>query len=108
MNEYNPDKWVIIKINGAENLYKVAGFWSGGYLDGDSYRINSGIEKIKEIDDAYEFYGYSGSKYICKKGAYGTNVYGAYILSDPIDKGFISALSKCEAVEFIINHVDIE
>ena len=40
---YYPDKWLIIEINGTTRFHKVFGTWSGGYLEGDSWRFNSGI-----------------------------------------------------------------
>lgn len=66
--------WVILKIVNPDNsiLFKVFASWSEGYLDGDSWRINSGISEVKEDDDFYYFYGYSGSCYECPKGKYGT------------------------------------
>lgn len=69
MAEYKPDNWVIVKINSKEHgtYYKVLGGWSGGYLHGDSWRMNSGIGRIEEDDQTYSFYGYSGSVYICNK-----------------------------------------
>lgn len=65
-----PDSWVIIEINHhGETLHKVLAGWSGGYLDGDSWRVNSGITKIELIDGYYHFYGESGSVYQCHKNA---------------------------------------
>ena len=69
---YNPDNWVIIKINVDEPFYKVLAGWSGGlrtggYLDGDSWRMNSGIEKVIEEYEHYLFHGASGSVYRCHK-----------------------------------------
>ena len=58
MNEYNPDRWVILKlINNQKTIYKVLGGWFGGYLQGDSWRINSGITKVELDGDVYKFYG---------------------------------------------------
>jgi len=52
MSEYNPDSWVIIKITvpDQKTIYKVLGGWSGGYLDGDSWQLNSGIAKVKRTE----------------------------------------------------------
>ena len=81
--DYYPDSWVVIKITeetlNASNTayiegrtyYKVLGGWSGGYLHGDSWRLNSGINLVKCIDDEIHFYGHSGSNYICHKNTYG-------------------------------------
>ena len=67
--EHNPDSWVIIKITGIEDkpFFKVLAGWSGGYLDGDSWRMNSGIDKIEEDGDYWRFIGASGSVYRCHK-----------------------------------------
>lgn len=68
------ENWLILKITNPDNsiLFKVFASWSGGYLDGDSWRINSGISEVKEDKDFYYFYGYSGSCYECPKNKYGT------------------------------------
>ena len=72
MSEYTPDNWVILKIvNDSKILYKVLGGWSGGYLDGDSWRLNSGITHVEEKPHHYEFHGYSGSVYRCGRKRYG-------------------------------------
>lgn len=77
MSDYLPDKWVILKI---KDTYKVFAMWSGGYLAGDSWRTNSGIESVEETDNAFLFKGYSGSIYECRKSGYGCNCYGAALL----------------------------
>lgn len=70
MSEYTPDSWVIIKIKDIEDkeFYKVLAGWSGGYLDGDSWRMNSGIDKVEFDGEYYSFIGQSGSVYKCHKG----------------------------------------
>ena len=68
-----PDKWAIMKVlvsNGTV-LYKVLAGRRGGFLDGDSWRINSGIVDIHDAGDELVFHGYSGSTYVCHKSAYG-------------------------------------
>ena len=64
-----PDKWVVIKIPDGE--HKVFASFAGGYLDGDRWRLNSGITKVEEYEDYYYFFGYSGSCYKCHKKGYG-------------------------------------
>lgn len=79
---YTPDKWLILKIKGTkETLYKVLAGWSGSYLEGQSWKINSGITKVTEEGNYYLFEGSSGSIYKCHKKAYGTNMITAGILS---------------------------
>lgn len=71
MTEYTPDNWVVLKITqGEETLYKVLGGWSGGYLDGDYWRLNSGITGVEKQAYLYGFYGSSGSVYWCHQGSY--------------------------------------
>ena len=74
MSEYTPDRWVVLKIKegkGTFPFYKVLGGWSGGYIYGDSWRMNSGITLVFERENTVDFYGESGSLYRCPKGAYG-------------------------------------
>ena len=82
MNEYNPDKWLLFKIEGTDPHYRVFGSWSGGYLDGDSWRMNSGIVRVEESENHYLFHGYSGSVYKCHKEMYGATLYGWGIAKD--------------------------
>lgn len=71
MSNYTPDNWVVLKINYDGMItYRVLAGWSGGYLDGDSWRMNSGVTEVKEEGDYYEFYGSSGSCYRCHKKGY--------------------------------------
>lgn len=68
MREYNPDKWEILKINNnGKVVHKILGNWSGGYLDGDSYRVSSGITGLTEEGDYILFENHSGSTYKCHK-----------------------------------------
>jgi hypothetical protein len=73
---YQPDKWLLLKINGQHPHSRVFGSWAGGYLDGDSWRLNSGITSVEEDGDYYIFNGHTGSKYRCHKEMYGATVYG--------------------------------
>ena len=79
-----PDKWLIVKISpdtGEKPHYRVFGTWSGGYLSGDSWRMNSGIVKCEENEDeTWIFYGNSTSIYYCGKESYGSTVYGCQVL----------------------------
>ena len=73
MSDYYPDNWVILKITQDHGtLYKVLAGWSGGYTNGDSWRMNSGITRVEETDsgDSWMFYGSSGSCYVCDKEQY--------------------------------------
>lgn len=88
MNTYTPDKWLVVKIEG-KNVpltYKVFACWYGGFLNGDSWKMNSGIKKVTSKRGYYEFEGYSGSVYKCNKKCYGANMYGMGVLNNFIDK----------------------
>lgn len=66
---YVPDCWAILNVEKSPNeKYRrlIAG-WYGGYLDGDSWRMNSGILKVVEDGDYLDVYGFSGSVYRCMK-----------------------------------------
>lgn len=70
-----PDRWVILKINNkSETFHKVLAGWSGSYLEGQYWRINSGIKRVEEEGDHYLFHGFSGSIYKCRKSGYGLNM----------------------------------
>ena len=68
MSAYHADSWVVLKVKegkGTFPFYKVLAGWSGGYLDGDSWRMNSGITKVEIYGEHYIFHGESGSEYWC-------------------------------------------
>jgi len=82
MSEYTPDKWLIVTISGYDPHYRVFATWSGGYLDGDSWKMNSGITSVTEDDYYYYFKGSSGSVYNCRKTSYGSNGYGLSVINN--------------------------
>lgn len=71
MTEYKPDNWVIVKIEGDDPHYRVLGGWSGGYLYGSNWRMNSGIVGYEYDGDYWYFKGSSGSVYKCYVDSYG-------------------------------------
>lgn len=78
-----PDRWVIVKfVTPMETFYKVLAGWSGGYLDGDSWKLNSGIVEIIEKDNHYDVVGESGSIYMCVKGREGFTVLTSGVLAE--------------------------
>jgi hypothetical protein len=64
----HPDSWVIVQLP-SKTEYKLLAGYSGGYLYGNSWRLNSGIKSFHETDDNIVFNGYSGSEYCCNKGS---------------------------------------
>jgi V8-like Glu-specific endopeptidase len=99
MSTYTPDNWVIIFLNGLDPHYRVLAGWSGGYAQGDSWRMNSGIVRCEETtktgiynNEAYttkyfSFFGSSGSCYLCHKDTYGLRMNNAYIW-DQLEKKY--------------------
>jgi len=67
MSEYNPDKFTLLEINldGEQPFYKVFGTWASSYLYGDSWCMNSGIERAVINPERISFIGSSGSTYTC-------------------------------------------
>ena len=65
---YSPNAYRVILIDTPTGqLAKLFASWSAGYLDGDSWRLNSGTEVIIEEQNNYFFYGFSGSIYKLNK-----------------------------------------
>lgn len=64
-----PDHWLCLEITLDDGaiVHKILAGWNGGYLQGNSWRLNSGIKHISVQNDKYIVYGYSGSKYHCFK-----------------------------------------
>ncbi len=86
MNEYKPDSWVIIKLPSGHG-YKVLGGWSGGYLHGDSWRVNSGITRIEREGEYYIVHGYSSSVYRCHSSRYTLSMSTANIANSLQEQG---------------------
>jgi hypothetical protein len=70
VTDYNPDRWVVLKL---PQGYKVLGGWTGGYLYGSTWRLNSGIVRVEKDLDYFLFHGYSKSIYRCYERDYGFN-----------------------------------
>jgi len=78
-NNYFPDNWVVIFLNSDDQHYRILAGWSGGYGQGDGWRLSSGITKVEEKAHAYNFYNASGSCYVCGKESYGLRMNNAGI-----------------------------
>lgn len=78
MNEYTPDRWVLLEFTNqetGESITKVFGGWVGGYTQGDSWKLSSGVVGTEDRDDYWEFTNHSGSVYRCYKHAQGMSGY---------------------------------
>lgn len=68
---YTPDCWIIVEVKETK-LQKVLAGWSGGYLEGDSWRMSSGITEIDfDEKEYYTITNESGSIYRCYKSNQG-------------------------------------
>jgi hypothetical protein len=79
VNDYTPDNWVVIKFKGDDPHYRILAGWSGGYLNGDAWRMNSGITDVEEDPNAFRFRGATGSWYTCIKAAYCLRMNNAHV-----------------------------
>ena len=70
--DYTPERWVVLHFPNDEIKYRLLAGWLGGYLNGDSWRLNSGIIGVSEFKDYVVFWGSSGSTYKCMRQLYGT------------------------------------
>ena len=85
MEKYTPDHWVVLPLEwpGRPVIYKVLAGWSGSYLYGSSWKLNSGIVKATQPEPGlYEFEGYSGSVYVGRTTRYGVGLSIAGVLED--------------------------
>jgi len=67
--DYIPDSWVIVKIKRVDvkPVYRILAGWYGGYINADSWRLSSGVSKVKDFGKYYRIENYSGSIYDCFK-----------------------------------------
>jgi hypothetical protein len=83
---YLPDRWVVIEVTTVkEKIRKVLAGWSGGYLDGDSWRMNSGITSITKEEDHLLIHGHSGSVYVVDIECYGLSFLTSSILTQMME-----------------------
>lgn len=91
--EHIPCRWLLVEVG---DLHKVFAVWTGGYLDGDAWRMNSGIESVEVDGDYFLMHGFSGSVYRCHKDQYGTTAYGSFILADLTIRAGVKSLKGYE------------
>jgi len=98
-----PDNWIILKITNIDKpFYKVLAGWSGGYLDADTWRMNSGISKVEEDENYYIFTGESGSLYKCHKESQIIRMNISGVLSQLLDK-FPNSIEVVDVSEINLN-----
>jgi hypothetical protein len=81
-----PDVWVIVELSGDKvqsRYHRILAGWYGGFANGDSWQMSSGVTKIVDKDTYWEVHNTSGSIYHCYKhierfSGYTQNVYNSY------------------------------
>jgi hypothetical protein len=55
MSTYYPDSWKIVVIDSVKHgkVYKVLASWYGGFTQGDSWKLSSGIESMQITEGKY-------------------------------------------------------
>lgn len=115
---YTPDKWVLVELIAPEaRHYRVLGSWFGGYLNGNSWRLNSGVKDVHAFTEGkgnhnlqgYEVDGESGSMYIVYKTNYGMHTLSASVLDayeqQQTEDMKIRALTEEEAFQVLDDRV---
>lgn len=96
---YIPDSWVLVKIK--NNDYRVLAGWSGGYLSGSSWRLNSGVARVERAPGAgYDIHGDSGSVYRCFFGTYALRMSMA-LTAAALEKSGGKILQKDDAIAYL-------
>ena len=85
-----PDYWQVIRISSPEEgiIYKVFATWVGGYTQGESWKLNSGITEVRFNEPPHiEFVGWSGSSYVVvnNESCYRTTLYSGSVLTNMIE-----------------------
>jgi len=80
MTIYYPDLWVLVRIEAKNKVhYRVLASWYGGFANGDSWKLSSGMEEDQQVtlDDLGCFLcpQSSGSIYVVNRGNFGMSGY---------------------------------
>ena len=77
MRTYNPDRWVVVEFDSPnhETIRKVLASWYGGFANGDSWKLSSGITSVDYEGDLIHFHNHSGSVYTVHKESTGMSSY---------------------------------
>lgn len=83
---YIPDGWALLEINyehsNPPKFYKILASWSGGYLDGDSWKMSSMILSVEEDENFYYTTGETGSVYALRKNGQNPNSYALSVFAN--------------------------
>ena len=98
MTTYTPDTWSILLFNSPTygKIHKVFGGWYGGFTQGDSWKLSSGMKDLVDEGDFYSSLQESGSVYHLHKGMEKLSVYQLRILAGW--KGQMQEQGGCAAI----------
>jgi len=92
--DYIPHGWVLGKYKGDLRVFCS---WTGGYLDGDSWRLNSVVRTVDFEDSSY-IINKDGSSYQLSYRNYGViSAHNSSVIRNLEDKGF-EVLNEAEAL----------
>lgn len=101
-HSYIPDGYRFILIDTPDTpLIKLFASWSGGYLDADAWRMNSGCSSIVETEDNYLVYGFSGSCYTLRKHQGNLNAYSSSVYAKILVQSGVQEISVQEAIKIL-------
>jgi hypothetical protein len=84
---HTPDGWVVVKF---KDDLKIFCSWGGGYLTGDSWRLNSKVRTVDMGEDGYYVINESGSRYDLSPNGHGRiTACNWAILNDFINRGVV-------------------
>lgn len=88
MQTYTPDTWVILLFDSPEygKIHKVFSGWRGGYTQGDSWKLSSGIKTFVSKGEFYSSLQHSGSTYNLYKQSEKLSGYQSSILAGWMEK----------------------
>ena len=84
---YTPDRWVVLELSSEKygTIRKVFAGWYGGFTQGDSWKLNSGIVAVTKRDKVFEFEGNTGTVYACHENAHGLSHYMQSVLANFVE-----------------------
>lgn len=104
MSKYCPDGWNIIKLPNED--YRVFAGFLGGYINPDSWRVNSGCSRAEVTPTGWLVFGDSGSCYSVGKHNHGRqSLYSHNIMEALCIKNDGIVLTEDEAFQFLDNLV---
>ena len=88
MQTYTPDTWIILLFDSPDygKIHKVFSGWYGGYAQGDSWKLSSGIKTFVSKGEFYSSLQDSGSIYNLYKQSEKLSGYQSSILAGWMEK----------------------